>query len=129
MCFRKEGSVAGGLGHILVVEDEYLLAIDLVDALKRQGASVVGPVFGLAEALKAISDASVLDGAIVDLNLRGEMSFPVAELLQAKKVPFLLTSGYDRSAVSARFVDVPLIEKPFDAVVVVETLKSLMAPG
>ena len=117
----------GYLGHILVVEDEYLIAADLVDALDARGAIVLGPVSGLREATQAVEDAKQLDGAILDLNLRGEMSLPVADLLRAHNVPFVLTTGYAPENLPPGYRDIPLLAKPMEASEVVEKLAVVMS--
>lgn len=115
------------LGHVLVIEDEYLIAVDLVEALQRLGVKVVGPYAGIAEATTAIEKVEHLDGAILDLNLRGELSFPVAEALQARHVPFVFTSGYEQVNIPTQFRDVPLVTKPADPVEVARKLAALIA--
>ena len=71
--------------RILVVEDEYYLAEDLADALRSGGAVVVGPVGSLGQAEEPLA-AGRLDGAVLDMNLRGEPGFALAERLQADGV-------------------------------------------
>jgi CheY-like chemotaxis protein len=73
---------------ILVVEDEFLLAEALVDGLERCGASVVGPVPTVEKALKAVASADRIDFAVLDINLRGQMVYPVADALKERGVPF-----------------------------------------
>ncbi|HEV7249894.1 MAG TPA: hypothetical protein VGN93_23195 [Shinella sp.] len=116
----------GSLGHVLVVEDEYLIAVDLVDALEAHGAVVVGPVSGIREAIRAIEEATELDGAILDLNLRGEISLPVADLLRVRNIPFVLTTGYGRENLPEALVQIPLVAKPFEASEVIGTLVEIM---
>jgi DNA-binding NtrC family response regulator len=100
--------------RILVVEDEYYLADDIVRALRDCGAEIVGPVATLDQAEKLVSEGG-LDCAILDLNLRGEMSFPVADALTGSGIPFLIATGYDSAAIPERFSSVPRIQKPADA--------------
>lgn len=73
--------------RILLVEDEYLLADELRAELTVKGADVLGPVATLAEALGLVSLETEIDAAILDTNLRGEMVFPVADLLEQRRVP------------------------------------------
>ena len=92
----------GGLQgrHVLVVEDEYLLAEDLRMTLERYGAEVLGPVPSVGEAMASIADHPELDGAVLDMNLRGNMVFPVADMLVARGITFFFTTGYiDRKSV------------------------------
>ena len=99
--------------HILVVEDEYLLAADLENGLIDAGAIVIGPVATLESALDMIKAESQIDGAILDVNLSGLMAYPVADLLAQLQVPFVFTTGYDGDAIPSRFDHIPRCEKPY----------------
>ncbi|WP_296744193.1 response regulator [Mesorhizobium sp.] len=99
---------------ILVVEDEYFIASEIRLALENLGARVLGPVSGLEQALQVL-DQSRPDSAILDINLRGEMAFPLAAELKARGIPFLFATGYDGPAIPESFGDVQRWEKPFDA--------------
>lgn len=99
--------------RILVAEDDYFIAQDLACALEEAGALVVGPAASLSEALELIERAEALDGAVLDLNLQGEMAYPAADALLRRAVPFVFTTGYDRGVIAARFSDVPACRKPF----------------
>ncbi len=90
--------------RILVVEDEYLIALELDDQLKAAGYRVIGPVADVDGALKALK-ADRPDAAVLDVNLAGEWVTPVAQVLQAMSVPFILTSGY----VAADLHHVPIL--------------------
>lgn len=79
--------------RVLVVEDEFLIAMIVEDVLAGLGCQVVGPVGGLEPAKQLARDES-LDAAILDVNIHGGQVFPVAEILLARRVPFVLASGY-----------------------------------
>ena len=98
--------------RVLVVEDEYFLADDLAHALRKLGAEVVGPVPTRDKAL-ALLEAEALDAAVLDINLKGETVFPVADALSKAGVPFVFATGYDEAALPAAYRDVPRWEKPF----------------
>lgn len=98
--------------RILLVEDEYFIADDLRRSLSAAGAAIVGPVATLGGALDLADNGGPLDGAVLDINLRGEMVYPVADRLKAKGVPFLFLTGYDARALPARFTGVTHCEKP-----------------
>jgi DNA-binding response OmpR family regulator len=117
------GKLAGR--RILVVEDEYFIADDLSRGLRREGARVVGPAADLAGALK-LGRGEQLDGAVLDVNLGGEMSYPVADLLAHRGVPYLFTTGYDDRTLIGAYSDVARIEKPFDVEAVMTALAHLL---
>lgn len=101
--------------RILVAEDEYLLAEDLRDVLSAAGAIVVGPFPTVADAIACLDAETPLDIAILDVNLRGEMIFPVAELLDARAIPFIFTTGYQQESFPERFSRAAHLEKPVAA--------------
>src|SRR5262245_1623768 len=97
---------------VLVAEDEYLIAEDLRLFLEGAGARVIGPVATKNEALKLIGNRRI-DCAIVDINLRGDVSFDVARALLRLAIPFVFASGYSSTLLPAEFASVTLLEKPF----------------
>ncbi|WP_159713149.1 response regulator [Geminicoccus flavidas] len=98
--------------RVLVAEDEYMLADDLRQALEDEGAVVLGPVPHLGDVLALIGQHPQIDAAVLDVNLGGEMVWPAADLLSERGVPFLLTTGYERSSVPSRHAHVTRCEKP-----------------
>lgn len=108
--------------RLLVVEDEYFLAADLVRALSADGAEVIGPVASVDDALGLLDDTDRLDGAVVDLNLQGEMAFPVADALMQRAIPFVFSTGYDQSAIPARYGEAPRCEKPARVTAIAQAL-------
>ncbi len=102
--------------HILLVEDDFFVAHDLTLSLQAAGAVVVGPVSSLASGRTVIRRTSRLDGAILDINLGGELSYELIDMLLARDVPVTFATGYDRQAVAARYRHIPLCEKPLDMV-------------
>ncbi|WP_314957692.1 response regulator [Bradyrhizobium cosmicum] len=103
--------------RILVVEDDYLLAQILSDFLEDAEVNVIGPVGSVDEALAMVETApESFDGAILDVNLHGSKSYPVADALAARSIPFLFATGYSRNALDERYRDHPRCEKPFDQV-------------
>ena len=100
--------------RILVIEDEYMAAEDLRQDLEKVGAVVVGPVPSIADALKVLAQEEEIDGAILDVNLRGEKAYPVADALRERSVPFVLASGYEQWALPESYKDVPRCDKPVD---------------
>ena len=87
-----------------------MLADDLRCALESVGAVVIGPVGQLEGALDLIKAEGRIDGAVLDVNLGGQPVFAAA----ARQVPVVFTTGYDASAIPARYSDIPRCEKPLD---------------
>lgn len=107
--------------RILVVEDEYMIADDMVLDFKLFGAEVVGPVPNVKAALACLEKDNI-DGAVLDINLQGEMVFPLADELRAKGVPFVFATGYQRRSIPAAYVEVTLCGKPLEAAKIARAL-------
>jgi len=99
--------------RILVVEDNLLTADAIQDLLEISGCEVVGPTSTVATALDLIA-RTALDGAVLDINLRGELSFPVAAALIEQDIPFLFLTGYDDLVVPPQYRAMRRLEKPSD---------------
>jgi CheY-like chemotaxis protein len=106
------GPLAGR--RVLVIEDEYFLADDIVRVLTALGARIVGPYGDLDEATDVVDRDVAIDAAIVDINLRNETVFPLARILRSRKVPLVFTTGYDKTSIEPEFHDVRLWGKPLD---------------
>lgn len=106
---EKQALLAGR--RVLIVEDEYLVADDVAAALRAAGAAVVGPFGSLRAAERALTDER-FDCAVLDVNLRGEHSAPIARSLDAAGVPTLLVTGYSRDALPEALQAAPRLEKP-----------------
>ncbi|MCL9997946.1 MAG: response regulator [Erythrobacter sp.] len=98
--------------RILVVEDEYLLADELQTDLADAAAIVIGPLGTLDQAFELIKAGGKIDGAILDVNLCGELVYPAADLLLERAVPFVFATGYDDSVIPSRFAGVARCPKP-----------------
>ena len=98
--------------RVLVVEDDMMIAVIVEEVLQNLGCVVVGPVGKLDAALR-LADEEVLDAAILDITIRGGETFPVAERLQARGVPFALASGYGDWALPDAYRNQPRLTKPF----------------
>lgn len=106
----------GGLDglKVLIVEDETLVAMLLEDMLADHGCVVAGTAGRIAQAMELIKDENlVIEAAILDVNLAGEASFPLAELLAAKGVPFVFATGYGADGLPDAWRDRPTLQKPF----------------
>ena len=100
--------------RVLLVEDEYIDASALSRGLRICGAEVIGPAATVEDALALIDTTPMIDGALVDINLRGVQAYDLVDTLIAKRVPTVLTTGYETSVVPSRYRDVPVLQKPFD---------------
>jgi PAS domain S-box-containing protein len=97
--------------RLLLAEDEALVAIDIKDMLVELGFEVIGPYSNVAQALAVVTTYDI-DAAILDVNLGGELIFPVAERLIAKGVPFTFMTGYGAEAIDERFAHCRVLQKP-----------------
>ena len=101
--------------RILVVEDDFLVAEVLIDILEDAGAVVVGPYGWLNEGVDAVTENDVtLDCAVLDINLHGLKSYPIADALKARNIPFVFTTGYSGEALPDAYRSFPRCEKPFN---------------
>lgn len=98
--------------HILVVEDELLICDMIADALHEAGCEVVGPATSLEKG-ETLASSENLDGAFLDLNLKGKPSLSIAEVLTRREVPFAFLTGYDEAAIPETYRQVPILWKPF----------------
>ncbi|WP_426957984.1 response regulator [Muricoccus radiodurans] len=115
--------------RILVVEDEYFLADEVAQALQGDGAEVLGPVARVAEAVSLTRDEERIDGALLDVNLAGEMVWPAVDALLARGVPITLATGYDNKAIPQAYAHLPRVEKPLEMRALLRALRHEMNPG
>ncbi len=116
-------------GHVLVVEDNIIIAIDAEEIALEFGASAVSVVSNVEEALRVI-DETDFSFALLDVNLGTETSEPVAMKLTDKKIPFAFATGYgDATAVTQRFEGVAVVQKPYDKSSIAQALKATQARG
>jgi len=113
--------------RILIVEDEYLVAMSLAEALQDAGSIVLGPVPSVDKAITKIESEPHIDGAVVDVNLGGVLAYPVADLLIAKKIPFVFTSGYEDNLLRDRYSQVKNCAKPYLFAAMEEALVEAMS--
>ena len=114
MMDAASGDGTGGFAgkRILVVEDEMIVAMLIEDILSDAGATVVGPAARVSRALDLLGQEDV-DAAVLDVNLAGEMTTPVAEELRRRGIPFAFATGYGVAGVPDGFAGQPLLQKPF----------------
>jgi CheY-like chemotaxis protein len=100
--------------QILVVEDESMVAMMIEDMLEDLGHKVIATSGRMPDARKLVSNASA-DLAILDVNLNGEETYPLADSLAARAIPFIFATGYGSSGIKAEWSGVPVLQKPFQS--------------
>lgn len=111
--------------RILIVEDELLVGMEMAKALKVEGWEVVGPAGTLEEAFSLLSDEPGLDAAVLDINLNGQLVYPVADLLRSRSIPYLFCTGYDAVAADRRGGDHPIVHKPTNMRILIDEVRKL----
>ena len=99
----------------------------LEDMLADLGCVVIGPAASVDQAL-AMIDAEAIDVALLDVNLDGQMSYPVADALAARGVPFAFSTGYDKDRLLEHYRNVPALQKPFHSSELTDMLAALLGP-
>lgn len=113
----------------LIVDDEFLIALDLQDILQTAGATTVACFSDADEALAALQAGETFDLAVLDVNLGGadRTSFSVAAALADRKTPFIFLTGMHHDATStSNYRDAPVLEKPYRQEVLLATIRSLL---
>ena len=108
---------------VLVVEDDYFIALELCNALRAAGADVIGPARDVQTALAAIRDERI-DCGVLDINLRGQMAFEIAAELRARGIPAIFATGCDASMIPDELADAVRLEKPVDLVALCRAVES-----
>lgn len=112
--------------RILLVEDEALVAMLLETILEDMGCVPVGPAATVEEGLAMAADAAPLDAALLDVNVAGQLVFPVAEALKARGVPIVFSTGYGEGGLSDAWRGHPTIQKPFTEAAIRNALMQAM---
>jgi CheY-like chemotaxis protein len=123
MMFVAPPALAGK--RVLIVEDELMVALLIEDLLADLGCSTVGPCGSVGKALEA-AQTGVFDLAVLDVNLGGEMVYPVAEALAERHIPFLFLSGYGEEAIPPGHAGWRVCAKPFKADHLAEMLSAVV---
>jgi CheY-like chemotaxis protein len=100
--------------RILLIEDEHIVATALGRAIRAWGGEVVAMAASVEQALALLDTTPGIDGALLDINLRGLLAYSVADELIARGVPFVFTTGYSPPIIPAAYRHVPVLQKPFD---------------
>jgi len=110
--------------RVLLVEDEILVAMMMKDILTELGFTVIGPFSRLIEAMDAAVHDEV-DASIIDVDLGGEFVNSVADVLAARKIPFVFVTGYGVESIDRRFGYVPIVKKPMHR----QLLRTIFVPA
>jgi CheY-like chemotaxis protein len=111
--------------RLLLVEDEALVAMELEDLINSLGGEAVGPFGRVADALEALRRERI-DGAVLDVRLDGDTTFPIADVLLRTANPILFVTGAV-SSIPERYRHVPRLHKPFDDTEFARLAKSVFA--
>lgn len=125
------GSLSSGNGstgvsegrRVLLVEDEVIVGMMMREVLTEIGFQVIGPFGKVSEANEVVSHER-LGAAVLDVNLKGEMIYGLAEKLIGQGVPLVFVTGYAPEAIDARFANVPVVQKPIDSAVLRRVLNA-----
>lgn len=112
---RAHVSTAGpGEKRVLLVEDEPLVSMMLADMLSAFGHKVDGPYSRFNDAILA-AKSNNLQAGILDVNLGGEKTYAVADILTDRKIPFAFVTGYGPDSIVSEFSHAPVLQKPIEA--------------
>ena len=114
--------------RVLVVEDEALVAMGIEDALTDLGMRMVGPAASVDKALELVA-AGGFDGALLDVNLRGESVEPVADALAASGTPFVFVTGHGPEGLPGAHRHRPILAKPFRDADLADAVRRHLAAG
>ena len=104
---------ASNRAPVLVLEDDFLIALDLEEALREQGVAEVPVVSDVDEALALLAGGTRFAAALLDVNVGARQSFGVAEILRRDGIPFVFLTGYSESEMPAELAVAPVLQKPF----------------
>ncbi len=107
--------------RVLIVEDEALIAMLIEDYLDDLGCEIVGTASRLEDGLRKATDLQI-DVAVLDINLAGTLSYPIAEVLSARNIPFIFASGYGLTALPQGLTGTPVLPKPYEQKTLVDAL-------
>ena len=111
--------------RILVVEDQAPIALQLEDMLIESDCEVVGPASRVGQALDLLNEQPV-DAAVLDLNIAGELVYPVADALDARRLPYIFSTGYSPSDLAAPYQCRRVLQKPFSRRVFIKAMRETL---
>jgi len=113
------------MASVLVIEDEYTVGIQTASIVEEAGYSVAGPEASVDAAQKVLGRQKI-DLALLDVNLGGEMVFPIAEMLDAMRIPYIFVTSYSASAIPARYRHYPIVQKPYSPGLLIAQMHQLL---
>ena len=111
--------------RILIVEDEFWTATHLAMEARDRGAIVLGPIGSVPQAMEVLASPDLPHAVILDVQLRAQTAYPLADMLVRQGIPFVFVTGYEREDLPTRFADVPHFVKPFTGSDCIETALAL----
>ena len=99
-------------GNVFLVEDEVMIRMMVADMLEELGFRVAAEAGEISEAIR-LAETADFDLAILDVNVNGKVISPVADLIKARKRPFIFATGYGSSGLPEEYRDRPALQKPF----------------
>lgn len=111
--------------NVMVVEDEAIVSFMIEDMLFDHGCAAVWHASNVDEALAMLGSRQP-DMAVLDVNLGGELVFPVAQKLEEAQIPFVFATGYGRNGILQEWADHPIIHKPYDGSTLARALSALL---
>lgn len=111
--------------RILVVEDQAPIALQVEDMLVESDCEVVGPASRVEQALKLLDEQDV-DAAVLDLNIAGEMVYPVADLMDARGLPYVFATGCDPADLAGPYRQKQVLQKPFSRRALIEAMEQVL---
>ena len=109
---------------VLIVEDEYSLAEELRSELTDAGAVVIGPVGNIERAIELVNGENRIDAAVLDINIRGDYVFPLADMLAERGIPIIFATGYDDLSIPSRFAHIAICVKPVRHLALIEAISA-----
>lgn len=113
--------------RILVVEDEFLIALHVQSELEDAGATVIGPVASIADGLRLVEEGNI-DVAVLNVTIADGLSFPIAAALDAKMKPFIFVTSSSRQFLGSAYVSALVIDKPIDFARLIPALVARLTP-
>jgi DNA-binding response OmpR family regulator len=114
------------MARILIVEDDFLIALELARFIRGAGHTVVGPEASVTATIRALSQQEI-DLALLDVNLGGELVFPIAKMLDGMSVPYIFVTSYSESAMPPQFRQRSLVRKPYSPELLLAQMQQVLA--